>query len=137
ADVAGLAFAPRDLPGDPRAFPVGQAVAAHARVAVHQRVQRDAVAGGHRVVVEVVRAGGLRRAGAEVRIRIVAGDDRDQAAVLPGADRDLAQLADDGRIARIVRVHRHGAVAQHRFRARGGDGNVVARLAERDVAVGV
>jgi hypothetical protein len=45
---------------------------------------------GDLVVVEVVRAGDLHRARAKARIRILVGDDRDQAPVPLRADRDLA-----------------------------------------------
>jgi hypothetical protein len=82
------------------------------------------------IVVEVVRAGDLDRAGAEVGVRILVGDDRDQAAMLLRADRDFAQLADDRRIALVGRVHGHRAVAQHGFGPGRGDGDVVARLAQ-------
>ena len=78
------------------------------------------------IVVEVMRAGDLHRARAEILVRVVIGDDRDQAAVLFGANRDFAELADDGRIALIRGVHRHRAVAQHGFGAGGGDGDIVA-----------
>ena len=46
--------------------------------------------------LEVVRAGDLDRARAEIRVRVFVGDDRDQAAVFLGADRNFDQLADDG-----------------------------------------
>src|SRR3546814_11445618 len=76
------------------------------------------------VVVEVVRAGDLDRARAERRVRMLVGDDRDLAAMRLRPDRDLAQLADDRRVARVRRMHRHRAVAEHGFGAGGGDGDV-------------
>ena len=55
-----------------------------------------------------------------------------------GADRDFAELADDRLVAFVARMHRNRAVAEHRFGARGGDGDIVARLLfERDIAIGV
>src|SRR3546814_3850629 len=68
---------------------------------------------------------------------MLVGDDRDLAAMRLRPDRDLAQLADDRRVARVRRMHRHRAVAEHGFGAGGGDGDVVAGLAQGDVAVGV
>ena len=58
--------------------------------AVHKAVHRDAVALRHAIVVKIMRAGDLDRAGAEIRIRIIVGDDRDQAAMLFRTDRDLS-----------------------------------------------
>ena len=89
------------------------------------------------VVVKVVRAGDLDRAGAEVRVGILIGNDRDQTAVLARSDRDFAEQTDDRCIARVVRMHGDRAVAKHRFRACGRDGDVVARLAQGFQAVRV
>ena len=82
-----------------------------------------------------MRAGDLHRARAEIFVRVVIGDDRDQPAVFLGADGDFAQLADDRRIAFVRRVHRNGAVAQHGFGARRGDRDIVPRLAQGDIPV--
>jgi hypothetical protein len=109
---------------------VGLAVVAHGGLHVHQPVHGDVVAPRHFIVVEVVRAGDLDRAGAELGVRVLVGDDRDQAAVFLWPDRNFAQLADDRRIALIRRVHGHRAVAQHGFGPGGGDGDVVAGLAQ-------
>ncbi len=76
------------------------------------------------VIVEIVRAGDLDSAGAEIRIGIFVGDDRNVAI----GERQEHALADDGRIARIARMHGHRAIAQHGFGPRGGDGDVIARL---------
>ena len=43
----------------------------------------------------------------------------------------MHHLAHNRGIAGIARVHRHRAIAQHGFRPRGGDGNIIARLAQR------
>ena len=53
------------------------------------------------------------------------------------ADRYFAQFADNWCIARVIGVHRDRAIPQHGFGARGGDRNVIARLFERDISVGV
>src|SRR3546814_8574588 len=65
-DVADV-LAARRAAGDGRAVLVRQAVGAHPGLVVHQRVQRDAVPPRDLVVVEVVRAGDLDRARAELR----------------------------------------------------------------------
>src|SRR3546814_6434989 len=91
------------------------------RLRFRSRIGRDAVPPRDLVVVEVVRAGDLDRARAELRVRMLVGDDRDLAAMRLRPDRDLAQLADDRRVARVRRMHRHRAVAEHGFGAGGGD----------------
>ncbi len=53
------------------------------------------------------------------------------------ANRNFAEFSDDWLVALIRGVDRDRAVAEHGFRARGGDGDVVARLAQRHIAVGV
>src|SRR3546814_20686823 len=80
ADVAGVLAASR-ADGDGRTVLVRQAVGAHPGLVVHQRVQRDAVPPRDLLVVEVVRAGDLDRARAELRVRMLLGDDRDLAAM--------------------------------------------------------
>ena len=61
--------AARDRDGALGGLLVGRPVAAHVRGAVHQPVHRDAVALRDAIVVEVVRAGDLDRARAEIRDR--------------------------------------------------------------------
>src|SRR3546814_20928005 len=85
---------------------------------------------------EFVGSGDLHRARAELRVRMLVGDDRDLAAMRLRPDRDPAQLADDRRVARVRRMHRHRAVAAHGSGAGGGAGDVVARTAPGAVAVG-
>ena len=82
-----------------------------------------------------MRAGDLDRAGAEILIRVFVGDDRDQATLILWPDGDLAIGPDQRRVALIRGVHRDRAVAQHRFGARRGDGDIVALFAEGDVPV--
>src|SRR5690606_10852900 len=123
--------------GHRRSLGIGQAVVPHLRAAVHQPVAGDAVAPGHRIVVGVMRAGDLHRAGAEGRVGIFVGDDRDQPAMLLRSDWYFAGLADDWRVTFFRWVIRHRAVAQHGFRPRGGNGDVVAFFLEGDVPLGV
>ncbi|MNF76730.1 hypothetical protein D3C84_588550 [compost metagenome] len=73
------------------------------------------------VVVEVMGRGDLHAAGAELGIAIVVGDDRDASAY----QRQLDVGADQRLVALVVRVYRDGAVAEHGFRAGGGDYQVV------------
>ncbi len=104
---------------------------------VHQPVHGDVVALGDFVVIEIVGAGDLNRAGAKRGIGILVGDDGDQPAMFLRTDGNLTQFAHYGGIAFIRRMHSHRAVAEHGFRARGGDGNIVARFAQGDISVRV
>ena len=74
---------------------VGQTIGAHPALGVHQRVERDIVALGHTVVVEVMRAGDLHRTRAEVLVRVFVGDDRDRAALLFRANGNFAEFPDN------------------------------------------
>ena len=49
--------------------------------------------------------------------------------------RNFAELADDGGVTFIVWMDGHRAIAQHGFGAGGGDADIVAHLAQGDVAV--
>ena len=73
------------------------------------------------VVVEIVGRGDFHAAGAEFRIAVIVGDDRDAAA----DQRQLDKFADQGFVAFIVRVNRDGGVAEHGFRASGRDDQVI------------
>ena len=75
-------------------------------------------------IVEVMRGRDLDRARALFRIGIFVGDNRNQAA----DQRQANTAADQMLVARIVRMHRDRGVAQHRLRARGGDGHPFAGL---------
>ena len=75
-------------------------------------------------VVEVVRRGDLHRAGALLGIGIFVGDDRDQAADQWQHD----VLADQMRVALVIRIHRDAAIAQHCLRTRGGDDDERGRI---------
>ena len=84
-----------------------------------------------------MRAGDLHRAGTELRIGIIVDDDRNKPAVLPWADRNFAQFADDRRIALVGGMNGNRAIAEHGFRPGGGNRDVVAGFAQGNVAVGV
>ena len=114
---------------------IGRTIGPQLRARVHQPVAGDAVALGHAIIVDIMRPRDLDRARAEIRIGVVIGDDRDQPAVFLGPYGNFAQHAHDGRIPRIARMHGHSAIAQHCFRARGGDRDVIALFFEDDVAV--
>ena len=85
--------------------------------------QREVVADRRAIVVEVVRAGDLDAAGAEIRLDEVVRDDGDRAL----AQRQDHALADEVLVARVLRVHGHGAVGEHRLRSGGGDGYAAQR----------
>src|SRR5699024_109710 len=126
-----------DFVGLRRRLGVGRAVIAQVGLVVHEPVHGDAVALGDFVVVEVVGAGNLDRAGAEFRVRVLVGDYRYQAPVCFRANRYFTTLADNRRITGIVGMYGDGTVTEHGFRTRGGDGDVVAGFPQRDIAVGV
>ena len=86
-------------------------------VLVHDGHAGQVVAAADLEVVRVVSRGHLDRAGAERRVDVVVGDDRDAAA----GERQLDRLADQAGVARVVGVHRDGGVAQHGLGAGGGD----------------
>ena len=114
---------------------VGRAVVAHGAFHVHEPIHGNVVALGDLIVVEVMTAGDLHRAGAEIRVRIVVSDDRDEAPVFLRPHGNFAELANDRRVTLVRRMHRHGAVAKHRFGARRRDGNVIAGFAQHDIPI--
>src|SRR5450830_474065 len=90
-------------------------------VLVEDVEQRQVVALADFVVVEIVGRGDFHATGAEFRIAIIVGDDRDTTA----DQRQLDKLADQGLVALVFRVYRHGRVAEHGFRTGGGDDQVI------------
>ena len=78
---------------------------------------RQVVAAADLEVVEVVRRGDLHRARALFGIGIFVGDDRNPA---PDQRQDHV-LADQMRVALVVRMHGDRGVAEHRLRPRGRD----------------
>ena len=114
---------------------IGRTIGAHRALGVHQPIAGNVVALRNAIVVEIMRAGDFYSTGAEIHVRIVVGDDRNQAAVFLWPHRNFAQLADDRRIAFIIGVNGHRAIAEHGFGARRGNGNIVARLAQGDIPV--
>ena len=118
--------------GDARLEPV-HAVELGARAGddarlVHDRRHRQAVPAADLEVVGVVRGGHLDRAGAERRVDVVVGEDRDS----PADHRQLDVAADQVPVAVVVRVHDDGGVAQHRLDARGRDDDRVVAVAVAD-----
>ena len=103
------------------------------RVVVDLRLEVEDPSGSSTVpladlpVVEVVRRRDLHAAGAEFLVDVVVGDDRDRA---PGErQRDL--LADETRVALVVRIHGDRHVAQHRLRSRRRDDETPGAIGER------
>ncbi len=112
-------------------FRHGAVYVGHARLLIHEAQHGQPMALGDLIVVEIMRAGDLYRAGAEVRVGILIGNDRDQAF----GQRQAHQFADNRFVTRIIRVHRHRAVAEHGFRARRGNRDPVALLFEDNIPV--
>jgi hypothetical protein len=99
----------------------------HPPVLADHRDWREAVAAADFEVVEVVRGRDLQRPGAELRLDVIVGDDR-QPPPNEGQDRCPA---DQVRVALIVRVHRHGDIPQHRLRPHGRDHQLPLAVRER------
>jgi hypothetical protein len=85
--------------------------------------QRQAVADRHLVVVEVVGAGDLDAARAEVLVDVGVGDDWDPAV----AKRQVDELADEVLVALVVGMHRERAVGEHGLGPGGGDVHALHR----------
>ena len=79
------------------------------------------------VVVEVVGGRDLDATGAEGGVSVFIGNDGDAAA----GEGEFDQLADEVLVARVLRVHRHGAVPQHGLRAGGGDHHIAGAVGQR------
>ena len=77
------------------------------------RNQRQVVALTNGIVIEVMRGCDLDTTGAEFHINIAVGDDRN----LAFGERQLDHLANHRLIARVFRMHHHGCIAEHGFRA--------------------
>ena len=86
--------------------------------------ERQLVPQRHLVVIEIVRAGDLHAARAEVLVDVAVGDHRDP----PIAERQIDHLADEVPVALVIRVHGEGAVGQHGLGPRGGDVHAAHRL---------
>ena len=93
----------------------------HAAVLGHHRDLGQAVALADGEIVGVVGGRHLDATGAKGRIDMLIGDDRDAAA----HQGQLNAAAHQVGVAGIGGIHRHGGVAEHRFRAGGGDHQVV------------
>ena len=99
----------------------------HAGEALARRLGHQAVLADHDELVEPVRAADLevvgvvagrdlQRAGAELRLDVRVGDDPQP----PPDERQDRRLADQARVALVVRVHRDRGVGQHRLRPHRG-----------------
>ncbi len=75
------------------------------------------------VVVEIMRRRDLHAAGAEFLVDVLVGNDRN----LSAGERQFHHFADEMLVALIVRMHRDGGVAEHGFRACGGDDQMFLR----------
>ena len=82
-----------------------------------------------------MRPGDLHRARAEIGIGIFIRDDRDQAAMLLRANRNLAKFSNNWRVTLIRRMNRNSSVAEHRLGPCGRDGDVVTFFFQHDIPV--
>ena len=89
----------------------------------------EAVPAADLEVGRVVPGRDLQRAGAELGIHVLVGDDRQP----PAHQRQDRRLADQARVALVARVHRDRRVGQHRLRAHGGHGHRARARLERVV----
>ena len=101
------------------------------RVEDGERGERVALADGE--VVGVVRGRDLDRAGAELGLRPLVGQDGDFAvgAAVDGAQWQRDDLADEGGVACVGRVHRYGGVAKHGLGPRGGNDDGAGAVGKR------
>ena len=93
----------------------------HFGVFVEDVQQRQVVALADFVVIEIVGRGDFHAAGAEFRIAVVVSYDRDAAA----NQWQLYEFADQSLVAFVFRVYRNGSIAEHGFRAGGGNHQVI------------
>ena len=112
----------------------------HATEALGRRVGDAAVLADHGDLLEpvpaadlevalVVARGDLERAGAELRVHVVVGDDRQPAT----HERQHGGLPDQPRVALVRRVHRDGGVGEHRLGPDGRDRDRARSRLERVV----
>ena len=94
---------------------------------VHDVDDRQLVAQADLKVVRVVRRRDLHNAGAEILLDIRIRDNRD----FPIDERQDHRLANQRLIALVVRVHRHGGIAEHRLRTRCGQLNIARTIRKR------
>ena len=108
------------------AVELGAGVGVHGAVVVHHVHHGQAVAQAALVVVRIVGRGDLHRARPEGRIDELVPDQGDLAADDGQDDR----LAEQGRVALVLRMDRHGGVAQHGLGAGGGHGDAARAVGE-------
>ena len=117
--------------GRPRLEPVQSEERAMRRdhaALVHDRQAGQVVTAPDLEVVRVVRGGHLHRAGAELRVHVRVGHDRDAAP----CQRKLKIAADQVAVPGIVRVHGHRGVAEHGLHPGGGHHDRVRAVAVAD-----
>ena len=68
------------------------------------------------IVVEVMRGRDFHAAGAKFGVTVIIADNRNAS---PN-QRQLNVLPNQGLVTLIARMHGHGGITEHRFRARGG-----------------
>ena len=117
--AAGFARHARELAG----------VFVHGAIVVEYADDGQVVALGDLEVVGVVRRGHLHRAGAELEVGVVVGDDGDLAI----HERQGDGLAHHVLVALVGGVDAHAGIAQHGLRAGGGDDDVAVRAGIADV----
>ena len=107
-------------------------VVAHMRIERHDDDHVEVVPLGHLVIVEVVCAGDLHAAGAELGLDIGIGNNRNT----PIAQRQVDETTHQMLVTLVVRMHGQRAIGQHGLRAGGGDGHAVEAI-DRTIAEGV
>ncbi len=93
----------------------------HPRIGGEDVDRRQALALGHLEVVEVVGGRDLHRPGALLGVGVLVAHDGDQTA----GERQSDLAADQGLVALILGMDRHGSVAEHGLWPRGGDHDVL------------
>src|SRR5208283_3598625 len=88
----------------------------HVAVGADDDRQRELMPHGHFIVGRIVRRCHLYATGAELRVHQLVSDDGDGLVL----ERQQDLPADELRVTRVLRIYRHGLVAEHRFRARRG-----------------
>ncbi len=106
-----------------------RAVFIDARILGQHANHRQVVALSNRIVIEIMRRGNLHAASAEGHIDVIVGNNRND----PSHQRQGNRLANQMLVTLIFRIHRHGGIAQHGFRAGGGHGQMPGTIAQRIV----
>ena len=105
---------------------IRRALKIDARLLVHDAGRGKVVALADGEVVGIVRGRHLHRAGAELGLRPVVGEDGDLAAT----SGRISILADERGVALIAGIYSDGGITEHGLRARGGDDDAAASIHE-------